>query len=197
MFSGIINEIGTIQAITKRQRAWVVDVKAKRILSRLKKSGSVAVNGACLTVVKKSAGLFRVEVIRETLSKTTFRSLSVDDKVNLEAAVRPFDELGGHLVQGHIDATGSIMDIFDTGHDIILTVELPKRLMKYVADKGFIALDGVSLTGLNPDTTKFQVAIIPFTLEHTILKHKKVGDRVNIEVDMMAKYLERHLPRKK
>lgn len=196
MFSGIIYEIGTIREIKKRKNAWSFLIKASRTLSRLKPGSSVAVNGACLTVTKKVAGGFWVDIVAETLRKTYFGKFNIGSYVNLEPAIRPFDELGGHLVQGHIDGVGIIKDIFDTKHDVIYTVELPKKLMRYVANKGFIALDGISLTGLNPDTMHFRVAIIPYTLKHTIFKYKKKGDPVNVEVDMMAKYLERLLPRK-
>lgn len=205
MFSGIISEIGTIKKIHQpctraaqgqRQKAWLFEIQARRILTRLKIGSSVAVNGACLTVVRKMGSCFMVEVVAETLRKTYFSKLKDGAKVNLEPAVRPFDELGGHLVQGHIDDVGRISEIFDTKHDVIWTVELPKQLMRYVANKGFIALDGVSLTGLNPDTLKFQVAIIPYTMKHTIFQYKREGDPVNVEVDMMAKYLERLLPKR-
>lgn len=196
MFSGMVYDIGLIKEIKKRQRAWAFHIQAKRILGRLKVSGSVAVNGACLTVVKKVSGGFWVDVVAETLRRTALGKCRVGTKVNLEPAVRPFDELGGHLVQGHIDGVGKITDIFDTKHDLIYTIELPKKLMRYVANKGFIAVDGVSLTGFNPDTVAFQVAIIPYTNKHTIFQYKKEGDLVNIEVDMMAKYLERLLPKK-
>lgn len=196
MFSGIIYDIGTIKDIKKRKRAWTFQLQAHRILSRLKVSGSVAVNGTCLTVVKKSPGGFWVEVVAETLRRTAFGKYRVGTKVNLEPAVRPYDELGGHLVQGHIDGVGKITDIFDTKHDLIYTIELPKKLMRYVINRGFIAIDGVSLTGFNPDTIAFQVAIIPYTNKHTIFQYKKEGDLVNIEVDMIAKYLERLLPKK-
>lgn len=196
MFSGIVYDIGTIKEIKKRKRAWAFQIQGKRILGRLKASSSVAVNGACLTVVKKVPGGFWVEVIAETLRRTAFGKYRVGAKVNLEPAVRPYDELGGHLVQGHVDCTGKITDIFDTKHDLIYTIRLPKKMMRYVANKGFITVDGVSLTGFNPDTIAFQVAIIPYTNTHTIFQYKKEGDLVNIEVDMIAKYLERLLPKK-
>ncbi|MDD5341944.1 MAG: riboflavin synthase [Patescibacteria group bacterium] len=196
MFSGIVYEIGTIKEIKKRKKAWSFQIKAGRILGRLKPGSSVAINGACLTVTKKVPGGFWVDVVAETMRRTYFGKLKVGSQVNLEPAIRAFDELGGHLVQGHIDGVGIIKDIFDTKHDVIFTVELPIKLMKYVANKGFIALDGISLTGLNPDTVNFQVAIIPYTRQHTIFKYKKKGDPVNVEVDMMAKYLERLLPKK-
>ena len=196
MFSGMVYDIGTIKEIKKRQKAWAIHIQAKRILGRLKVSSSVSVNGACLTVVKKVPGGFWIEAVAETLRRTALGKYRVGTKVNLEPAVRPFDELGGHLVQGHIDCVGKITDIFDTKHDLIYTIELPKKLMRYVANKGFIAVDGVSLTGFNPDTIAFQVAIIPYTNTHTVFQYKKEGDLVNIEVDMMAKYLERLLPKK-
>ncbi|MBU0707260.1 riboflavin synthase [Patescibacteria group bacterium] len=196
MFSGIIYEIGTIKEIKKRKKAWSYYIQAKKSLSRMKVGSSIAVNGACLTVTKKTPKGFWIDMVAETMRKTYFNKCKVGARVNLEPSLRPFDELGGHLVQGHIDGVGKITDIFDTKHDLIYTIELPKKLMRYVANKGFIAVDGVSLTGLNPDTIMFQVAIIPHTNKHTTFQYKKKGDPVNIEVDMMAKYLERLLPKK-
>ncbi len=196
MFSGIIYEIGTVKQIKKRTKSWSYHIQAGKTLARTKVGSSVAVNGACLTVTKKEPRGFWVDIVAETMRRTYFGKCRVGTKVNLEPSLRPFDELGGHLVQGHVDGVGKIKDIFDTKHDLIYTIELPKKLMRYVANKGFIAVDGVSLTGLNPDTVEFQVAIIPHTKKHTIFQFKKKGDPVNIEVDMMAKYLERLLPRK-
>lgn len=196
MFSGIICEVGKIKEIKKKKKSWAYNIQAKKVLNRLKVGSSIAVNGACLTVIKKEPNGFWIDIVAETMRKTYFKKCKVGTQVNLEPSLRPFDELGGHLVQGHIDGVGIITDIFDTKHDLIYSIKLPKKLMRYVANKGFIAVDGVSLTGLNPDTIMFQVAIIPHTNKHTIFQYKKKGDPVNIEVDMMAKYLERLLPKK-
>ncbi len=191
MFSGNTYEVGTVKEIKKRKKSWSINITAKKILGRIKVGHCISISGACLPVTKKVAGGFMVEADVETLRHTLFQKIKVGSKLNLELPLRPFDDLGGHLVQGHVDGVGKILEVFDTHHDVIWTIELPKKLMKYVVHAGFIALDGVSLTGMNPDTIKFQVAIIPQTRKKTNFQYKKKGDLVNVEVDMMAKYLEK------
>src|SRR5436305_7079424 len=182
MFTGIIEELGTVN---ERKRA-LFTLGATTVLEDLKIGDSVAVNGCCLTVVEIGEGWWRADAVGETLQRTDLADLKPGDAVNLERPVRLADRLGGHLVQGHVDAVGEIVDAAPD-----LRVKMPADLLKYVVTKGSITVDGCSLTVVDVFDDGFSLAIIPHTIEVTTLGRKGPGDRVNLEVDLVAKYVER------
>lgn len=191
MFTGIIEELGVIQSIKKGTESAKIRVAAPCIMSDVKLGDSIAVNGICLTVVAFDAATFTAEVMAETLAKTNLGDLRTGEKVNLERALRLHDRLGGHLVSGHVDGVGTI--IRQTGQDIALVTEIgyPAILGKYLAPKGSIAIDGISLTLVGVETASFTISLIPHSRGMTTLGFKKSGDKVNIEVDVIARYLEK------
>jgi len=182
MFTGIVEELGTVD----ERNGGRFTFGATTVLEDLKIGDSVAVNGCCLTVVEIAEGSWRADAVEETLQRTNLADLEPGDPVNLERPVRLADRLGGHLVQGHVDAVG---DIVSPAPD--LRVKAPIDLLKYVVTKGSIAVDGCSLTVVDVFDDGFSVAIIPHTAEVTTLGRKGPGDRVNLEVDLVAKYVER------
>jgi len=186
MFTGIVEELGTVNARDGGRFTF----EAATVLEDLKIGDSVAVNGCCLTVVEIGEGWWRADAVDETLQRTNLADLRAGDPVNLERPVRLADRLGGHLVQGHVDAVGEIVDAAPD-----LRVKAPSDLLKYVVTKGSITIDGCSLTIVDVFDDGFAVAIIPHTAEVTTLGRKGAGDRVNLEVDMVAKYVERLLLR--
>ena len=188
MFTGIVEETGAVERIESRRDVLVVEVRARRVLDELPLGGSIAVNGCCLTVVALGEGSWSDDAVTETLARTTLGSLANGDPVNLERPVRLSDRLGGHLVQGHVDAVG---EIERPAPD--LRVRTEPSLLRYVVEKGSITVDGISLTVADVDADGFSVAVIPHTMEVTTLGHKGVGDLVNLEVDITAKYVERLL----
>jgi riboflavin synthase len=190
MFTGIIEDIGTVEAIDRRAEALVVTIHSEEIAPEL--GDSVAVNGPCLTVVEtdRAAKTFTVEVTPETYRRTTLAELGPDSPVNLESALALSDELGGHLVTGHVDGTGVVTDLRREEKARIYSIRPPEDLLPYLAPKGSVAVDGVSLTVVDVDRT-FSVSITDFTEEETLLRETSVGDAVNIEVDVIARYLER------
>ncbi len=165
-------------------------VQARKVMEGLKLGDSIAVNGACLTVVQREDNTFSVELSPETLRRTSLGVLSVGHGINLERPLAVSDRLGGHIVQGHVDATGSITSSKPDGDCVILRVRCPKRLMPYIVEKGFVAVDGISLTVVKRGASSFTLSVIPYTLENTNLMGKTVGDRVNLETDIIAKYVE-------
>lgn len=183
MFTGIVEELGSIGS----RDGSVLTVNGRVVLEDVELGSSIAVNGCCLTVVEWDAndGWFRVDVSEETYDRTQLGDLQVGDPVNLERPVRLSDRLGGHLVQGHVDAVGQIVQGVPD-----LVVRVPDRLRRYIVEKGSITVDGVSLTVVDPQPDTFGVAVIPHTSEVTTLGQKGPGDRVNLEVDVMAKYAE-------
>ena len=188
MFTGIISYIGKVKNFQNSQLL----VKADRSLIKQVKNGdSVAVNGVCLTVIDKRADLFQVEVMPETLKRTALGGLKSGDIVNLELAMKAADRFAGHIVQGHIDGVAAVKSIKQKGNSHIFTFEVPKQLGRYIVEKGSIAVNGISLTVIDASNKTFTVGIIPYTWRHTMLSSAKVGDRVNIEVDILAKYLEK------
>ena len=188
MFTGIISHIGKVKSFQNNQLL----VKADRSLIKQVKNGdSVAVNGVCLTVIDKRADLFQVEVMPETLKRTALGGLKSGDIVNLELAMKAADRFAGHIVQGHIDGVATVKSIKQKGNSHIFTFEVPKQLGRYIVEKGSIAVNGISLTVIDASNKTFTVGIIPYTWRHTMLSSAKVGDRVNIEVDILAKYLEK------
>lgn len=193
MFTGLIETIGTLREKREGRGAVRVAIESDLPLEHMKDGESVAVNGVCLTVVKRAGRRFHADVIRETLDHTTLGSLRPGQKVNLERALALGDRLGGHLVQGHVDGTGDVLEQVRQGDDHRLRIALPDELARYVAWKGSIAVDGVSLTVSAVDDDRFEVALIPETLANTGLGSLRRGDAVNLEVDLMARYLARLL----
>ena len=191
MFTGIVEEVG----IVKDLEGQMMVVQARKVMEGLKLGDSIAVNGACLTVVQRADNTFIVELSPETLRRTSLGVLSVGDGINLERPLAVTDRLGGHIVQGHVDATGSITSSKPDGDCVILRIRSPKRLMPYIVEKGFVTVDGISLTVVKRGASSFTLSVIPYTLQNTNLLGKTVGDRVNLEADIVAKYVESILAR--
>ena len=185
MFTGIIEEIGTIAATP----AGKLVVNAIKVLEGLELGGSVAVNGACQTVIIFDNRTFTVEVMPETLRRTNLGQLYIGDRVNLERPLGLGGEIGGHLVQGHIDNTGKITSAEKEGDAVLIRIEAPTELMRLIVNKGFITVDGASLTVVDKDDMSFRVSIVGFTRDHITLIYKKVGDQVNLEADIIGKYV--------
>ena len=186
MFTGLIEEVGVVKS---QQRKSLV-ILASKVLEGTKLGDSIAVNGACLTVTGLNKDSFQVEVMPETFRRTNLGSLRPGDKVNLERALPLGGRLGGHLIQGHVDATERVLSLIPEEEAIIARYSAPKELMRYIVEKGFIAVDGVSLTVTERDSTSFTVSLVTYTQQHTNLATKHPGDLVNLEVDIIAKYVE-------
>lgn len=191
MFTGIVEELGTVVSVTDLGDAARVVVAGPTVMSDAAPGDSIAVNGVCLTVVDPIDGAFAADVMRETLVRSSLGALQPGSRVNLERAARVDSRLGGHIMQGHVDGVATVTGIEPTEHWTVVTFALPDGLARYVVEKGSIAVDGVSLTVVAVDATTFSVSLIPTTLAHTTLGRAAVGDRVNIEVDVLAKYVER------
>jgi len=187
MFTGIVEEVGKITLAS----AGKLVIAASKVIQGMELGGSIAVNGACLTITDFNTNSFSVDVMPETLKRTSLGLLRPGDGVNLERPLALGGELGGHLVQGHIDDTGRVTSIIPDGETVIIRFEAPPEVMHYVVEKGFIAVDGVSLTIAGKDTGSFQVSVVDYTRKHTTLGKRRVGDLVNLEVDIIAKYVER------
>lgn len=190
MFTGLVKDIGTVVSITPNAEGKEFIIKAPKLCNEINIDDSVATNGVCLTATKIKDNTFTVQAVHVTLEKTSIGHLRPGDLVNLELALRPIDRLGGHFVQGHVNGTGKITKITSHGKNYDLTLSAPKDLFKYMILEGSIALEGISLTIAKLTSNELSVSIIPHTWENTVLHKKKVGDIINIEVDMMAKYLE-------
>ena len=193
MFTGIIEGFGNIAAIRSTGQGKRVAIDADFSLDQTKIGDSISVSGACLTAVKIENRRFEVDVSPETLNTTTFDKAKIGDRVNLERALRFSDRIDGHLVSGHIDDTGIIKQRESLSNALIVTVEVAETLTKYLIAKGSVAVDGVSLTINRCDANRFAVSIIPHTAKLTTIGFKNMGDRVNIETDMIGKYVERFL----
>lgn len=191
MFTGIIEELGIIKGIRSQSGGMRLSVSGNVVLEGMRIGDSIAVNGACLTVVEINGTLFSADVSKETVDKTNLVKLRVGDKVNLERPMRLSDRLGGHLVAGHVDATGVIRGLIKKGDASVFTFEAPKEVMKYLIYKGSVAIDGISLTVNEVQGNRFSITIIPHTAGMTTLGFKKIGDVVNIETDMIGKYVEK------
>lgn len=187
MFTGIVEEVG---AVVRRSDTGL-EIRAGGIMDDLAVSESVSVNGACLTVTGVAGGVFSVDTVPETLRRTNLGGLSAGDPVNLERSLRADGRFGGHVVQGHVDAVGAVASIEPEGESRIFRFDAPPSVMRYMVEKGFIAVDGASLTVVSCDSRSFSAAIIPYTWGNTVLGSRKVGDAVNLEADIMAKYVER------
>ena len=185
MFSGIIEEVGTVESYGGA----TLIVGAKQVLDDLKVSESIMVAGACLTVIELSDSTFMVETVPETLRRTNFGDLRPGDHVNLERSLRYGDRVGGHMVQGHVDGVGTVRSVTDDGNSRIIVFEAAENIIENVVEKGFIAIDGASLTIVDRNSDSFSIAIIPFTFDHTTFNERSKGSRVNIETDVTAKYV--------
>jgi riboflavin synthase len=188
VFTGLVQELGTVAALEGGVLA--VDAALSRELAE---GDSVAVNGVCLTATAVGDGSFRSDVMEETLRRSSLRALGPGSRVNLELPLRPADRLGGHFVQGHVDGVGRVAETAGEGFSRLVTIEADEALLRYVVEKGSIAVDGVSLTVAELRDEAFVVALIPETLERTTLGSVQAGDPVNLEVDVVAKYVERLL----
>jgi riboflavin synthase len=191
MFTGIVEERGRVRAITPNAGGAQLVIEASTVLADTELGASIAVNGCCLTVTDFDATSFAADAVIETLARTNLGDLAAGDPVNLERPLRLADRLGGHLVQGHVDATGAVCDRArqPDGSDLV-TIEAPDDVLRYVVHKGSITVDGVSLTVARVDDDAFAIALIPHTLAVTTLGARLVGARVNLEVDLVAKYVE-------
>ena len=193
MFTGIIEEIGIVKQFSKRSNQAAITVECKKVLENTKIGDSIAINGVCQTVIELSSNSFSAEISAETLNVTNFTSLKTGEKVNLERALTLQSRLGGHIVSGHIDGTAKLKTIQKDIDFYNLTFELDKNLMKYVVKKGSITINGISLTIADTLSNGFKTAIIPHTFENTALNCLNYNDFVNIETDILAKYVENFL----
>jgi riboflavin synthase len=191
MFSGIVETVGTVVEVRPAQGSCRLVVASDLPVDRMHDGESVAVDGVCLTVVRREGDRFHADVVEETLRRSTLGECAEGRRVNLERALRLGDRLGGHLVQGHVDATTAVLDLTRRGADVRLRAELPAELRGLVARKGSVALHGVSLTVSAVDDDAFEVALVPHTLARTTLGGFAAGGRLNLEVDLLARYLER------
>jgi len=193
MFTGIIQGLGTVRRMTRKGQDAVMGVETAIPLNDLKQGDSVAVNGVCLTITSISGQTFSADVSAETLARTNLQFLKAGERVNLEKALRLTDFLGGHIVLGHIDGPGKIVERTPKSGSIVLGVTVEEGLGRYIVEKGSIAVDGISLTVNRYAKDRFYVNIIPHTIENTTLSFKKAGDPVNIETDILGKYVEKLL----
>ena len=186
MFTGIIEEVGRATSVKPKS----LTIEAGDVLQGMEAGWSINVNGVCLTVTGFDANSFSVDIMPETIKRTNLGLLRVGDKVNLERALALGGRLGGHLVQGHIDDTGKVASITWEGEAMVVGFEAPPEVMRYVVEKGFIAVDGISLTVVTRDSNSFEVSVVDYTRWHTNLGNRRAGDTVNLEVDIIAKYVE-------
>ncbi|HKT02505.1 MAG TPA: riboflavin synthase [Rugosimonospora sp.] len=193
MFTGIVEELGTVADVTDLGDSARIAIRGSVVAADARHGDSIAVNGVCLTVVEVDGDAFTADVMRETLDRSSLGGLAVGDPVNLERPVTPASRLGGHLVQGHVDGVGTVLDRRPGSQWEIVTMSLPPQLARYVVEKGSITVDGVSLTVTAVSDLDFSVSLIPTTLKLTTLGHKTAGDPVNLEVDVIAKYVEKLL----
>jgi riboflavin synthase len=186
VFTGIVEELGKVTSV----QAGNLVITASDVLSGIERGGSIAVNGVCLTVTDFNNNSFSVDVMPETLKRTNLGLLSAGGRVNLERPVALGGRLGGHLVQGHVDDTGRIASVIREGEAMLFRFDAPPEVMRFTVEKGFIAVDGVSLTIVDKDASSFWVSVVDYTRKHTTLGSQQVGDLVNLEVDIIAKYVE-------
>ena len=191
MFTGIVEEIGKIKSIKNGVKSSILSIQGDRIFEDIHLGDSIAVNGVCLTVTSFNNKIFTADVMNETLRRSSLGNLKVGSYVNLERAMSANGRFGGHIVLGHIDGVGTIIKIEKDDNAIWYTIKSEDKLMKYIVEKGSIAIDGISLTVAKVDKCNFSVSIIPHTVNETILSHKSVGDNVNLENDIIGKYVEK------
>ena len=186
MFAGIVEEVGrVIEAKPDR-----LVIQADAVLEGAKVGDSLNINGACLTAVALEDNRFTVDVTPETLRRTNLGLLKPGDPVDLERALSVADRIGGHIVQGHVEATGEVLSVKPDGDSLVIRFQAPPQVMRYVVSKGFIAVDGISLTVVDRDSSSFSVSVIPYTRDHTVLRGRQAGDQVNLETDIVARYVE-------
>ncbi len=193
MFTGLVEEIGRVEFVVKSIKSSRITIKAKKIMEGVELGDSISTNGVCLTVTSFDTDRFSVDVMAETMRLSNLSSLSPGDEVNLERALSLGDRLGGHIVSGHIDGMGTILNFQREDNAVWITIGCSPEVLKYIIYKGSIAIDGVSLTVAYVDESVFKVSIIPHTKDMTTLLVKKVGDKVNLECDMIGKYIEKLL----
>ena len=186
MFTGIVEEFGRVTSAEREK----LTITASDVLQEMEPGGSIAVNGVCLTIINFNSNSFSVDIMPETLRRTNLGLVSAGDRVNLERPLALGGRLGGHLVQGHIDATGRVASVVSEGGAVMIRFEAPSEVMQYVVEKGFIAIDGISLTITTKNTGSFWVSVVDYTQKHTTLGNRQVGDLVNLEADIIAKYVE-------
>ena len=189
MFTGLIEETGKIKQIVRRGDGLSVEIEARKTLEDTKIGDSISVNGICLTVVKKTDRSMFFDVSQETVNRSNIKYSKVGDIVNLERAMKASDRFGGHIVQGHVDTVGKIVKTIPFGEHTVFLIEIPDKYEKLVVEKGSIAIDGISLTVNQIDKNQISINIIPHTLENTNLKNRKAGDYVNVEFDIIGKYV--------
>lgn len=189
MFTGIIEEVGKLSS----KEAGRIKISCEKVLEGVEIGDSINTNGICLTVVEKGADYFKADVMPETIRKTSLSELKKGAKINLERALKVGDRLNGHIVSGHIDGCGKILSIKAEGNAIMLEITAESRIMRQIAEKGSVAIDGISLTVVKTNSESFYVSLIPHTMAETNLEDKKIGSIVNIETDILAKYVERQL----
>lgn len=193
MFTGIIEELGTIKNISLQGNSGVITIKAKKVLEKTLIGDSIAVNGICLTVTNLLPDGFTADVMAETIRRSSLKNAKANDQVNLERAMAADGRFGGHIVSGHIDGTGTITDYTKEENAIWVTIDTPKEILDLIVEKGSICIDGISLTVADLGDTYFKVSVIPHTGEETTLLKKKPGDMVNLENDVVGKYVQRLL----
>jgi riboflavin synthase len=193
MFTGLVAELGKVQALKKEKNSYHLTISANKLAPLLKIGESIAVNGSCLTVVEVSNNSFTADVMPETVRLTVINTFKAGDRVNLERTLRLNDGLDGHLVSGHVEGVGTISKIVTDEIAKVVTINTPTALLKYILPKGSIAIDGISLTVTDVTQTGFTVSLIPHTVSETTMGFKKIGDKVNLETDMIGKYVERML----
>ena len=196
MFTGLVEELGTIRRVNHNSEGRLFDIKANKALERMKVGDSIAVDGACLSAVSIAKDGFTAQAVRETINRSTLKYFKAGTVVNLERAMSAEGRFGGHFVQGHVDGVGVISSLSMTGKAGNLSVELGSDLMKYIVMKGSVTVNGISLTVAALSGNLVSVSVIPLTMRDTNLKMKKKGDYVNIEVDMLAKYIEKFIVKK-
>lgn len=193
MFTGIVEEIGVIQGIKNGEKSSKIVIKANKVLDKTILGDSICTNGVCLTITNISGNKFEADVMAETLRRSNLGQLSIGSKVNLERALSLETRLGGHIVSGHIDGTGEIISLVKEDNATWVSIKASSEILKYVVEKGSIAIDGISLTVAYVDNEVFKVSIIPHTGDETILLKKKPGEKVNLECDVIGKYVEKLL----
>ena len=189
IFTGIIEEVGRLADIKKEKDLYTLKVSCKKVLEGTKKGDSIATNGVCLTVTELGDEYYKAEVMVETINSTNFKNLSSGEALNLERALSPSKRLDGHIVQGHVDGVGEIINILKRGHEIVYRIKFDSDNFKYIAEKGSIALDGISLTVSKVGENYFEVSIIPTTIADTNLERKNLGEKINIETDIIGRYV--------
>lgn len=193
MFTGIIEELGTLMRLWSTSRGYAMRIHAQTVLEGTKLGDSIAVNGTCLTVTELDAHSFTVGLAPETRQRTNLMNLRPGQQVNLERALTPTSRMGGHFVQGHVDGVGIVKTIKPEGGALWVTITAPPSILRYIVPKGFVALDGVSLTVVDVSKTDFQVMLVAYTQAHITLPQQQPGYKINIEVDVLAKYVEKLL----